>query len=85
MVGEILCLRDLRSMIVLQYFRWPIKVHLHEGMAQIIIPRLEISIANGTKYSIMVKNHTIMDVKAKDQVLTNFITIQSLKQLRGDL
>lgn len=49
-----------------------------------IIQLLEISIVNGIKYSIMVKNPTIMVEKEKDLVLMTTTMTQSLNQPQED-
>ena len=71
-------------MTVLMFFQLAIKVPQLEEMPSGIIQLLEISIVNGIKYSIMVKNPTIMVEKEKDLVLMTTKMTQSLNQPQED-
>lgn len=71
-------------MTVLMFFQLAIKVPQLEEMPSGIIQLLEISIVNGIKYSIMVKNPTIMVEKEKDLVLMTTTMTQSLNQPQED-
>jgi hypothetical protein len=81
---KILSLQVLLNMTVLMFFQLAIKVPQLEEMPSGIIQLLEISIVNGIKYSIMVKNPTIMVEKEKDLVLMTTTMTQSLNQPQED-
>lgn len=84
MEEKILSLQVLLNMTVLMFFQLAIKVPQLEEMPSGIIQLLEISIVNGIKYSIMVKNPTIMVEKEKDLVLMTTTMTQSLNQPQED-
>jgi hypothetical protein len=81
---KILSLLVLLTMTVQIFFHWGIRVLHLEETGSGTIQRSAISIPNGRKFNIMVKNLTIMEEKEKDQVHMNIITILYLNQLQGD-